>query len=234
MILIATTDKERILFGELPPGYPRDHPVASPDQIPVLDRPFSAKPPINLVACNDLSRTLSHHETGVHFYKADRKFLSAVTNPLAWVSKLEVFQCVLTPDITIGDGMPRWQRIRNTVLSRAAGVVWQSRGLNVIPSLRWRDKGDYDFVSSGVPLNSIFSVSNYGSRLEPRDRREFIYGLHAMVERLEPQVVLVFGTLDQAMRNDFESKAELVNYVDEITKLRRASIHKASNELFQT
>ena len=67
---------------------------------------------------------------------------------------------VLTPDITIGEGMTPLLRACAVVLSRMAGVVWQSH---------------------------VLAVASYGSRRDVRLRSEFERGLSAMVERLPPR-----------------------------------------------
>jgi hypothetical protein len=221
MILRATSLPEKILFGELPDGYPTGHPSDPKDGIPLLGAVNMDLLPKTLVACNDLGRSENATDSGVHFYKADRVFISAITKPLSWVNRLDGFGCVLTPDISLGDGMYRWQRVRNTVLSRATGAVWQSRGLNVIPSLRWRDESDYDFVAAGVPKNSIFAVSNYASRRSLLERRHFLFGAHEMIERLQPQVVFVYGSLDSSMHFELSKKTQILVFEDSITKMRR-------------
>ena len=66
-----------------------------------------------------------------------------------------------------------------------AGVVWQAHGLAVVPTLRWRNKHDYDNVAAGIEQSSVVSVANYGSRTDAELTREFATGL-AEVEYTSP------------------------------------------------
>lgn len=232
MILRATSLVEKILFGELPEGFPGGHPSDPIFGIPLLEPVNLDLSPSTLVACNDLGRSEAPVESGVHFYKADRTFVSAITKPLTWVNRLDGFGCVLTPDVSIGDGMFRWQRVRNTVLSRATGVVWQSRGMKVVPSLRWRDQSDYDLVAAGVAKNSVFAVSNYASRRSVLDRRMFVLGVHEMIDRLQPQMVLVYGSLDSSLIFELSKKTQIKVFEDTITTMRRQNSQKQIHGAF--
>ncbi|MBU6147908.1 MAG: DUF4417 domain-containing protein [Actinomycetales bacterium] len=108
-----------------------------------------------------------------------------------------------------------------------AGVVWQERGLTVVPTLRWRTKHDYDNVSSGIPMPSIVAVATYGSRRDPELRTEFERGLPAMVERLEPSAVVVFGSTQARVFTQLAGRTEFIEYLPPMAARREARPEKS-------
>jgi hypothetical protein len=168
--------------------------------------------PNALCAFNDRGRTADPSSTGLHFFRNDEALLPVIGRPIKYVPTFSSFRLVLTPDITIGDGMPPWQRARAVVISRMAGVVWQAHGLTVIPTLRWRTKDDYDNVASGIPAGSVVAVATYGSRRDDELRSEFERGLAVMVERMNPSAVLVFGTVEARVFTRLSRHTEFIAY----------------------
>jgi hypothetical protein len=116
--------------------------------------------------------------------------------------------------------MPPGQRARAVVLSRMAGVLWQSHGLPVAPTLRWRTKDDYDSVASGIPSDSVVAVASYGSRWDGQLRSEFERGLSAMVERLSPSVVLVFGDAKARVFAHLSTRTEFITFAPQTVSMR--------------
>lgn len=149
--LNGKTRLERVLFGELSEAFPQPHEVGGVEQVPMLRRLQLADVPNELIAFDDRKRAVDSTQTALHFFRFDHKFVATLLEPEKRVKDFQSFSAVLTPDVTLGTGMPPWQRARNTVLGRAAGAVWQSRGLTVIPTLRWLDESDYELVASGIP-----------------------------------------------------------------------------------
>ena len=210
---IAITSKfERILLGGYPAGYPLETPVSGYHQVPVLKPTMLPSSIDGLVAFNDLSRCSSPSTRAVHFYKDDKKFANVLMEPLKYSYKLSMFQSVITPDVTIGSGMPSWMRARNTVLARMVGVVWQECGLNVIPNLRWVDPDDYSLVTCGIPTNSIFAVSNYGTYKTKNEKYEFDRGLTQLVTTLKPKTVLLHGATPIRVIAQLSEMTDMVIY----------------------
>jgi hypothetical protein len=104
-----------------------------------------------LRAFNDLGRSTNQENEVIHFYKSDSKLVPILKNPKKYLASFAPYAAVLTPDVTLSSGMPQWLRIANTATSRMVGAVFEHHGLTVIPSLRWSDEDDYDFVSVGSP-----------------------------------------------------------------------------------
>lgn len=122
------------------------------------------------------------------------------------------FGLIITPDISVGDSMSLAQRTSPTVWSRQAGVVLERHGLTVVPNVRWILPTDCDMVARGIPQRSVIAVSNYGSRRDPLLRKIFNDRLPAMIERLAPEVVLVFGSTRPRVFRSPKNRTEFIEY----------------------
>lgn len=210
MRLNPKNEFERFIFGSLQDGYPGYKQVDDIEHIPFLDKTYISDIPEELTPFNDRNRiSVEPSNAGIHFYKSDYQFKTALLKPLSWVERFAPFKTLITPDVSIGDGMPRWIRVRNTVLARAAGAIWNEQGFPVVANLRWRSPADYGFVASGIHQGSVVAVSNYGNRREPQERATFEHGVLAMVEMIEPAALMLYGSIDTRLRDLLESRTQV-------------------------
>lgn len=185
-------------------GYPRDFEVTQLNKMAMLPIVSLEDIPTRLIPCDQLRSQKPIDKTAVHFYKNDEKFSSTVLSPLKWVHRLQEYDAVFTPDFTVGMQMGLGQRIQNTYFSRQIGAVWSSRGLTVIPSLRWTGPADYEFVMEGIPVGTVFAVSAHGSFKDPVKRSIFETGLKHMIFNLEPAGVIVYGKIAPAFQEEMQ------------------------------
>jgi Domain of unknown function (DUF4417) len=205
-------------------------PVAGPWQVPILKPIETASLPTQFVAFDDRKRTIDPRIAAIHFYRDDLKFSSVIERPLDWVSRFSDFGFILTPDISLGDDMPPWMRQKKTCISRAIGVIWQSRGMNVIPSLRWRSNDDLPFVTAGISEGAVIAVSNYGFRRDLSERIIFRSGMEAILNTLKPKAVLLYGSLDANLKALLETKTELIEFRSPIDNQRKMSLIRQMSE----
>ena len=220
MLVHSKSNEGALLLDGTPPGYPLGHPVDGQEHIPCLARVARLGVPEALCAFNDLGRVADPVLTGLHFFRDDADLLPIIKRPLDYLARFADFRVLLTPDITIGDGMPPWQRARAVVMSRMAGVVWQTHGLAVVPTLRWRNKHDYANVAAGIEQGSVVAVANYGSRRDAELKWEFARGLAEMVERLNPACIMVYGRVHGRPFKELAKRTEFVEYKSPIEASR--------------
>lgn len=109
-------------------------------------------------------------------------------------------------------------------MNRAIGHYFQSKGMYVIPNIRWGDERTYTTTELpekaaflGAPKHSILSVGTYGCIKSKEDKRYFREGLIAMLDELEPEVVLVYGSMPRQIFEGIENRTHFVHYPDWIT-----------------
>ena len=148
--------------------------------------------PDDLIGFN-YAKTSDNKDVGIHFYIDDYQFERIWNDPQAYVDILEKYQCVLSPDFSLYMDMPIAMKIWNVFRSRAIGHYLQSMGLKVIPTLSWGEKKTFDFAFDGIPKGSIVSVSTIGVKQNPDALKIWKDGMDAMIERIKPSAILVYG-----------------------------------------
>jgi hypothetical protein len=182
--------------------------------------------PEQFVAFDDRKRAIDTRNSAIHFYRDDLKFASVIARPLEWVSRFSDFGFILTPDISLGDDMPPWMRQQKTCISRAIGVIWQSRGMQVIPSLRWRSNDDLPFVTAGITEGGVIAVSNYGFRRELSERIIFRSGMEEIIGALKPKIVLLYGSSDANLKSLLETKTRLIEFQGPMDSQRQSPFNR--------
>lgn len=86
--------------------------------------------------------------------------------------------------------------------NRWVGAYWQSRGMTVIPSIGWGLAQTFDFCFDGIEKNATVAVGMIGCK---RSRIAFMRGYNEMLERLQPEKIIVFGTPFPEMQGDIVS-----------------------------
>lgn len=146
---------------------------------------------IELIACSDISvkDTLNLHK-GIHHFVDDYRFESLYTHPERSLAKYGKYKFVLTPDYSLYADMSLWRQIESVGKSRWVGSYWQSKGLTVIPTISWSSPSSFRFCFDGVEKHSVVAVGMIGCK---RNKRSFMKGYNAMLERIEPDAVICFG-----------------------------------------
>jgi hypothetical protein len=127
---------------------------------------------------------------GVHFFLYDAIFESAWNTPNRTIQYLSRYGMALTPDFSLHPEMPLAVQLFNTYRSRWCGAHWHAHGLRVIPTVSWSTPDSYAFCFDGIPRYSVVALTTLGTR---RDKTPFLHGFDAMIERIQPAVVLCYG-----------------------------------------
>jgi Domain of unknown function (DUF4417) len=196
-----------------PVWIPYGRPAVSEWQIFQLDAPVREDLPGVAVAFDRLGQADELGRTLVHFYVKDPKLRRQASRPDRYLAKFEHAWGITSPDFSIAMDMPRHHRIDAVWWSRAVGAYFQSRGIRVIPQI------DYCFL--GVATGSVVAVSNHGCWRNHSLRQGFLSGLPVMIERLEPPVVFVYGTVNDPVFDQLRSKTEFYHLECERTRARR-------------
>jgi len=148
---------------------------------------------IQLVACSDTRANDNeiNKKRGVHFFVDDFRFEGIYNNPERTIDKYSQYAFLLTPDFSLYADMPLWKQIENVAKNRWVGAYWQSKGLKVIPTIAWSTARSFDFCFDGVEQNGIVAVGMIGCK---RNKIGFIRGYNVMLEKLQPETIIVLGT----------------------------------------
>ena len=148
---------------------------------------------IQLVACSD-TRAHDNDENkkrGVHFFVDDFRFEGIYHHPERTLDKYSQYAFLLTPDFSLYSDMDYWRQLESVAKNRWVGAYWQSFGLNVIPTISWSDSKSFDFCFDGVEKHSIVAIGTIGCK---HNKSDFLEGYFAMMNRIEPEKVICFGS----------------------------------------
>lgn len=160
----------------------------------------------------------------IHFYEHDIYFNNFINNPDEYIEELSRFSGVISPDCSLYRDMPLCLQITNIYLNHALGIYMQSKGITVIPNVRWGDERTYTPLFTdiplafiGVPKYSIVSIGTYGCIQSSENKIHFRNGLENMLKYLHPKTVLVYGPMPNKIFDDYHNMTHFVHFKDYIS-----------------
>ena len=137
----------------------------------------------------------------IHFFTYDWKFEKVYDNAEEELEKLKQYYCLLSPDFSIFTNMPIALQIESVFKNRWCGAYWQSKGLNVIPTISWGDERSFDFCFDGIEEGSIVAVCTY---YRENCEEEFMLGYNEMIKRIKPSVILCYDEPFKSMKGNIK------------------------------
>ncbi|MBR4529310.1 MAG: DUF4417 domain-containing protein [Lachnospiraceae bacterium] len=196
-------------------------------EIPVIEKPSEIVIPDDIVPFSQY-RKVRATDYALCFNDMDITFSDVIRSPEEYLVLFSKFESVISPDVSLYRDQPLSTQIANIYRNRMIGHYYQSKGLYVIPQIRWGDERTYTTMVLpekvaflGVRKHSIVYVSTYGCIRGKENKMHFRNGLEAMLEELEPVVVLVYGSMPDSVFGDFWGRTKFISYPDWISKKRR-------------
>ncbi len=187
-------------------------------EIPIIEKPNYLIIPKAVVPFSQRHR-VEQNDVAICFYEADQAFSELLIHPANYVDELKKFSAIISPDCSLYRDAPTAVQITNLYRNRAIGSYFQRKGLYVIPQIRWGNeqtygKGDFkeNFSCLGVEEASIIAIGTYGCIKHSNDKRHFKAGLEAMLLKLKPQVVLVYGPMPNSVFADYLNVTKFVQF----------------------
>jgi len=198
--------------------WPTDSPHGIPDLLPQV---FGLPPNLRLLPYRSRLDRLDRRRDCCHFYLDDYRFESTWTRLDIGARHVSGYFATLTPDFSLYPGWPIVAQLWNTYRSRWLGRYWQEGGLRVIPTVNWSDQRSFAFCFDGIPPGQLLSIATADGRRAHVQRR-FDAGLAAMLERLQPRALIVYGRLQPAQRSRIErSGCQLLEIAPAWERLRQ-------------
>ena len=200
-------------------------------EIPVIKKQNLSELPKQLVPFTVRNRVDGNEEV-VCFYEHDDIFYDFINNPDEFIGDLQKFSAVISPDCSLYIDMPLCLQIADVYFNRALGHYLQEKGFLVIPNIRWGDERTYTnselpekIAFLGVEKHSIVAIGEYGQIKTKEDKRFFREGLIAMLDELEPEIVIVYGKMSKKIFEGLLHRTKFVFYEDWISVKRGGNAH---------
>ena len=139
---------------------------------------------------------------GVHFFVDDFHFDKIWNQFSRYMKMLSKFDAVLTPDWSVYTDWPVAVNLWNHYRKHYVGAYLQSMGVRVYPTIEWSNKDSYKWCFDGEPKKSCVAVASIGTQKDVEARKLFVYGYDAMLERLQPETVMFWGTVPKECRGN--------------------------------
>lgn len=203
--------------------------------IPLIRKPKKLIIPSDIIPFSKRNR-IKGKCVAVGFHEMDTEFSEVLISPEAYIEEFckqpfitpENVKPLLSPDCSLYRDAPLAVQITNVYRNRAIGYYYQAHGAYVIPQIRWGNALTYTtqvlperVAFLGVEKHSIVAIGTYGCIKSRDDRYHFEAGLAAMMESLEPEIVLVYGSMNEKIFGSYLSSALFVEYPDWITRVKR-------------
>lgn len=195
--------------------------------IPTIKKPKHLLIPSQIVPFSEIKK-VNDPDALVCFNEHDINFSDVIKHPEEYIDVFKPFAAIASLDCSLYRDAPLSVQIINVYKSRAIGSFHQKRGLYVIPLIRWGSEETYTtsvlpekVAFLGVEKHSIVLIGTYGCIKSRDDKYHFKAGLKAMLETLEPEIVLVYGPMPDSIFGEFLDQTRFIQYDDWITKMHR-------------
>lgn len=182
--------------------------------LPLVKKQELSTDDIMLVACSDtrMNDNEINKKKGVHFFVDDYRFSGIYDNPDRSLKRYSQYAFLLTPDFSTYADMNLWRQLESVAKNRWVGAYWQGKGKTVIPTISWSDARSFEFCFDGVEQGGTVAVGMIGCK---SSRIGFMRGYNEMLERLQPDKIIVFGTPFPEMKGnivsvDYQSSRKVV------------------------
>lgn len=195
-------------------------------EIPIIEKPNIIIIPKGIVPFSERDKVSWPKDYAVGFYEMDPKFAELLISPSNYFTDISRFVSMISPDCSLYRDAPFAVQVTNVYRNRAIGVSFQKHGIYVIPQVRWGNEDTYStkifperIAFLGVEKHSIVAIGTYGCIQHREDKYHFKAGLEAMLETLEPEIVLVYGSMPESIFGDYLHSTNFVQY-DDWTRIR--------------
>lgn len=190
-------------------------------EIPLIKRPSSFIIPSRIIPFSQRHKSKDFSEF-VAFYEHDVHFAEILSCAKKLLPEMKKFAGIISPDCSLYRDMPLAIQIINTYRNRQIGHYLQSQGCYVIPNIRWGDERSFSrlipsevpFAFAGVEKHGIVSIGTYGAIRGTENKFYFREGLRAMLCELEPEIVIVYGSMPENVFGQFQRQTRFVQIPD--------------------
>ncbi len=188
--------------------------------IPIIKAPAKIIIPSGITPFSMRNKAPNLNEA-IGFYEMDMNFAEVLRNPEGYIDDFGRFAAMISPDCSLYRDAPLSVQLTNVYRNRAIGGYYQRRGQYVIPQIRWGNEYTYTtkyfpekIAFLGAEKHSILAVGTYGCFAGRENKYHFEAGLAAMMDTLEPNVVLVYGPMPEKIFDIHMNYAQFVHYTD--------------------
>jgi hypothetical protein len=160
-------------------------------------------------------------EYWIHFYIFDRQFECVWNSYSRYLNCFMKAKGVIAPDFSLYCELPYTMQVWNTYRSRAIAYWLQSKGIPVIPNIRWSDARSYAIAFEGVETGGTVAVSTNGCIGSKPERLLFQKGLGKMVETIKPDTIVCYSSAPDRVFKEYRQAGITIIKIDNFTRQKK-------------
>lgn len=165
-------------------------------------KPTTFESGCEFISFNYAKSCKNREDKGIHFFVDDYQFNRLWIRPDNYLSMLQDFRYVMTPDFSVYTDFPKVVQIYNHYRKHWIGAYLQEFDIDVIPTIAWSTPDSYDWCFDGEPTNSVVAVSSVGTQKNKEAKELFIQGYKEMIKRLEPETIIFYGKVPEECKEN--------------------------------
>ena len=141
------------------------------------------------------------HDAWLHFYEEDEycKIYHEGLSP--YINHIKKFAGAVSLDRSVGWSDNIEDQKNMNQVNKHSRKVLAKNGIPYITNVRFGDKKSYPFCFEDIPQNSVLFVGAHGTQKRADYKVVFFAGICALVERLSPRVLLIYGSVNEWILN---------------------------------
>ena len=135
-------------------------------------------------------------------YKFDGLYKGIWANPSSLLELSKHFSGIITPDFSTYADFPDPLKRYNTYRMRCFDYWFTLNHIPIIHNVRWGTPETWKYCFDGIPPKSIIAVGTVASGLHnPLNDIIFCDGLYEAIKRINPSVIIVYGSANHPVFN---------------------------------
>lgn len=137
-----------------------------------------------------------------HFYTDDSRLMPFLTEPYRMVRNIMKFPAMTGIDLSIKPEMPLIMQLTVSFNNKLITAFWQHMGLTVVQNVVWASPATYDICFDGYAKHAMVAVNSTGVGRDKRSGYLWDQGYEAMLEYLQPSLIIRYGAKRPDERTD--------------------------------
>ena len=184
------------------------------EEYPLIPSDFiSQKVPKSIMPFN---KAINYHgdlsDTFICFYEPDETFERIRRTPRKYVSFFQKTAGIIGLDFSIHSDMPLVKQKSQINDNLSLTYFYGSQGIPVLPNLRCGSDELLPEFLSVIPSNSIVAIGTHGFIKTQPEKYEWYCFLEKVIDKVHPQIIVVYGTLRDPMFDNLKERARFVFY----------------------
>ena len=137
------------------------------------------------------------YDAWIHFYEEDEDCKIYTEGLSPHIDHIKKFAGAVSLDRSVGwcDDIEDQKNLNQ--VNKHSRKVFAANGIPYIANVRFGDEKSYPFCFDDIPQKSVLFVGAHGTQNRADYKAVFFSGICAMVERLHPKILLIYGSVDK-------------------------------------